>query len=72
MPPDATPADQANAFAGLLDALGIGDIDIVALSAGTCRVQELRSGSRGPAVLVNKTAEDVPSIDPPSFRVPSR
>jgi len=28
--------------------------------------------SRGPPVLVNKTAEDTPSMDPPSFRVPSR
>jgi len=28
--------------------------------------------ARGPPVLVNKTAEDVPSMDPPSIRVPSR
>jgi hypothetical protein len=32
------------------------------------KVQELRSGSRGPPVLVNGPPEDVPSTDPPSFR----
>ena len=35
MPPNATPAAQADAFAALLDALGIDQIDVVALSAGT-------------------------------------
>jgi pimeloyl-ACP methyl ester carboxylesterase len=34
MPPNATPAAQADAFAGLLDALKIGHIDVVGLSAG--------------------------------------
>ena len=34
MPPNATPAAQADAFAALLDALGIGQIDVVGLSAG--------------------------------------
>ena len=34
MPPNATPADQADAFAALLDALEIGQIDVVGLSAG--------------------------------------
>ena len=35
MPPNATPAAQADAFAALLDALEIGQIDGVGLSAGT-------------------------------------
>jgi pimeloyl-ACP methyl ester carboxylesterase len=34
MPPNATPAAQADAFAALLDALEIGQIDVVGLSAG--------------------------------------
>ena len=35
MPPNPTPAAQADAFTALLDALGIGQIDVVGLSAGT-------------------------------------
>lgn len=35
MPPNATPAAQADAFAALLDALEIGQIDVVGFSAGT-------------------------------------
>jgi pimeloyl-ACP methyl ester carboxylesterase len=35
MPPNATPAAQADAFAALLDALEIGEIDVVGISAGT-------------------------------------
>ena len=35
MPPNPTPAAQADAFVALLDALGIGQIDVVGLSAGT-------------------------------------
>jgi pimeloyl-ACP methyl ester carboxylesterase len=34
MPPNATPADQADAFAALLDALDIGQADVIGLSAG--------------------------------------
>jgi pimeloyl-ACP methyl ester carboxylesterase len=34
MPPNATPAAQADAFAALVDALGIDRIDVVGLSAG--------------------------------------
>jgi pimeloyl-ACP methyl ester carboxylesterase len=34
MPPNATPAAQADAFAALLDALDIGQVDIVGFSAG--------------------------------------
>ena len=36
MPPNATPAAQADAFAALLDALEIGQIDVVGLSAERC------------------------------------
>ena len=35
MPPGATPADQADAFAALLDGLGIGQTDVIAISSGT-------------------------------------
>lgn len=35
MPPNATPAAQADAFGALLDALAIGQTDVLALSAGT-------------------------------------
>jgi pimeloyl-ACP methyl ester carboxylesterase len=34
MPPDATPADQADAYALLLDDLGIGQVDVIGISAG--------------------------------------
>jgi pimeloyl-ACP methyl ester carboxylesterase len=41
MPPNATPAAQADAFAALLDALGIREIDVVALSAGATSALQL-------------------------------
>jgi len=41
MPPDATPAAQADAFAALLDALGIAKIDVIALSAGATPALQL-------------------------------
>jgi pimeloyl-ACP methyl ester carboxylesterase len=41
LPPDATPAAQADAFAALLDALGIGQIDVVAVSAGATSALQL-------------------------------
>ena len=41
MPPRATPADQADVFAALLDALGIAQIDVVGISAGTTSVLQL-------------------------------
>jgi pimeloyl-ACP methyl ester carboxylesterase len=41
MPPHATPAAQADAFAALLDALGIARIDVIALSAGTTSALQL-------------------------------
>ncbi|HET7698233.1 MAG TPA: alpha/beta hydrolase [Vicinamibacterales bacterium] len=41
MPPDATPAAQADAFAALLDALDIRSIDVVAVSAGATSALQL-------------------------------
>ena len=41
MPTDATPADQAEAFVALLDALAIDAVDVVGISAGTTSVLQL-------------------------------
>lgn len=41
MPAGATPADQADAFVALLDALGISAVDVVGISAGTTSVLQL-------------------------------
>jgi pimeloyl-ACP methyl ester carboxylesterase len=41
MPPNATPAAQADAFAALLDRLGIDQIDVIGLSAGTTSALQL-------------------------------
>src|SRR6187455_2491619 len=41
MPPNATPAAQADAFAALLDALDIGQIDVIGLSAGATSALQL-------------------------------
>lgn len=41
LPPKATPAIQADAFAALLDALGIGQIDVIAVSAGATSALQL-------------------------------
>jgi pimeloyl-ACP methyl ester carboxylesterase len=41
MPPRATPAGQADAFTALLDALGIAQIDVVGVSAGTTSALQL-------------------------------
>jgi pimeloyl-ACP methyl ester carboxylesterase len=41
MPPNATPAAQADAFAALLDALEIGQTDVVGLSAGATAALQL-------------------------------
>jgi pimeloyl-ACP methyl ester carboxylesterase len=41
MPPNATPAAQADAFAALLDALEIGQIDVVGISAGATSALQL-------------------------------
>lgn len=41
LPADATPADQADALAALLDELGIGEIDVVGISAGATSALQL-------------------------------
>jgi len=41
MPPNATPAGQADAFADLLETLGVGQIDVIALSAGATSALQL-------------------------------
>jgi pimeloyl-ACP methyl ester carboxylesterase len=41
MPPEATPAVQADAFAALLDSLKIGQIDVIGLSAGATSALQL-------------------------------
>jgi pimeloyl-ACP methyl ester carboxylesterase len=41
MPPDATPAAQADAFVALLDALGIDQIDVIGVSAGATSALQL-------------------------------
>jgi pimeloyl-ACP methyl ester carboxylesterase len=41
MPPNATPAAQADAFAARLDALAIGQVDVVGLSAGATSALQL-------------------------------
>jgi len=41
LPPTATPAEQADAFAALLDALEIVKLDVVGISAGTTSVLQL-------------------------------
>jgi pimeloyl-ACP methyl ester carboxylesterase len=43
MPPNATPAAQADAFAALLDALAISRIDVIALSAGATSALQTHS-----------------------------
>jgi pimeloyl-ACP methyl ester carboxylesterase len=41
LPPDATPADQADAIAALLDALGLSAVDVIGVSAGATSALEL-------------------------------
>jgi pimeloyl-ACP methyl ester carboxylesterase len=41
MPPDATPAHQADAFASLLDALDIDQVDVICESAGATSALQL-------------------------------
>jgi hypothetical protein len=41
MPPNATPAAQADALAALLDALDVGQIDVVGISAGAASAMQL-------------------------------
>jgi pimeloyl-ACP methyl ester carboxylesterase len=41
LPPNATPADQADALVALLDGLGIGEIDLIGISAGATSALQL-------------------------------
>jgi len=41
LPPNATPADQADALVALLDALGIREIDVIGISAGVTSALQL-------------------------------
>jgi len=41
LPSDATPADQADALVALLDALGIGEVDVIGISAGATSALQL-------------------------------
>jgi pimeloyl-ACP methyl ester carboxylesterase len=41
LPPNATPADQADALAALLDALGLATVDVIGISAGATSALEL-------------------------------
>ena len=71
MPPNATPATQADAFAALLDVLGIGQIDVVALSAGATSALQLALRYPGRvkhlAVLVGNLPESPTAIAQPSW-----
>jgi pimeloyl-ACP methyl ester carboxylesterase len=71
MPQHATPAAQADAFAALLDALEIGQIDVVGLSAGAPAALQLALRHPGKvkhlAVLVGNLPGSPTTIVPPSW-----
>jgi pimeloyl-ACP methyl ester carboxylesterase len=73
MPPNATPAAQADAFAALLHALDIGQIDVIGLSAGATSALQLAlrypEKVRHLAVLVgNLPGSPTAVIQPPSAK----
>jgi pimeloyl-ACP methyl ester carboxylesterase len=77
LPPDATPAHQADAFAALLDALGIGRVDVIGVSAGATSALQL--ALRHPervkhlAVLVgNLPGSPTAVVQPPSAKLSNR
>lgn len=76
MPPNATAAAQADAFAALLDALGIRQIDVVALSAGATSALQL--ALRHPervkhlAVLVGNLPGSPTAVVQPSWAMRNR
>jgi pimeloyl-ACP methyl ester carboxylesterase len=76
MPPNATPAAQADAFAALLDALGISWIDVIALSAGATSALQLTL--RHPekvkhlAVLVGNLPGSPTAVAQPSWAMRNR
>ena len=71
MPPNATPAAQADAFAALLDTLGIDRIDVVGLSAGTTSALQLALRHPGRvkhlAVLVGNLPGSPTAVVQPSW-----
>jgi pimeloyl-ACP methyl ester carboxylesterase len=71
LPPDASVADQADAFVALLDALGIDRIDVVAESAGTPSALQLalrhRDRVRHLAVLVGNWPGSPTAVVQPSW-----
>ena len=76
MPPNATPAAQADAFAALLDALNIAQIDVIALSAGATSALQL--ALRHPekvkhlAVLVGNLPGSPTAVVQPSWAMRNR
>jgi pimeloyl-ACP methyl ester carboxylesterase len=73
MPPNATPAAQADAFAALLDILGIDQIDVIGCSAGTTSALQLALRHPGRvkhlAILVgNLPGSPTAVIQPPSAK----
>lgn len=73
MPPNATPAAQADAFAALLDTLGIDQIDVIGLSAGTTSALQLALRHPGRvkhlAILVgNLPGSPTAVVQPPSAK----
>jgi pimeloyl-ACP methyl ester carboxylesterase len=76
MPPHATPADQADAFVALLDALDIAQIDVIALSAGATSALQL--ALRHPekvkhlAVLVGNLPGSPTAVVQPSWAMRNR
>ena len=74
MPPNATPAAQADAFAALLDALKIDQIDVIGLSAGATSALQLALRHPGRvkhlAILVgNLPGSPTAVVQPPSARL---
>ena len=71
MPPNATPAAQADAFAALLDALEISQIDVVGISAGATSALQLALRHPGKvkhlAVLVGNLPGSPTAIAQPSW-----
>jgi len=71
MPPNATPAAQADAFAALLDTLGIGRVDVIGLSAGATAALQLAlrhpENVKHLAVLVGNLPGSPTAIAQPSW-----
>jgi pimeloyl-ACP methyl ester carboxylesterase len=73
LPPNASPAAQADAFAALLDALGIGRVDVLACSAGATAALQLalrhRARVKHLAIVVgNLPGSPTAVVQPPSAK----